>query len=164
MNNNIKEAYFAGGCFWGVEHYFQDLDGVISTEVGYMGGKLENPNYNEVKKGSTGHAETLKIIFDESKINFEDLAKLFFEIHDPTQIDRQGPDIGSQYRSIIFYTDEKQKETSKKLINFLEEKDNINITTQLIMADKFWPAEEYHQKYYKKTGGTPYCHIRIKRF
>lgn len=163
-DKNIREAYFAGGCFWGVEHLFKNIPGVISTEVGYMGGDLNNPLYQDVKTGETGHAESLKIVYDENKVSFEGLAKLFFEIHDPTQINRQGPDIGEQYRSAIFYTNKAQKEISEKLIKFLKEEKSMNIVTQLIKAEKFWKAEEYHQKYYEKTGGTPYCHIRTKIF
>lgn len=159
----MQKAYFAGGCFWGVQYYFENEKGVISTKVGYMGGKTENPTYEEVKTSKTGHAETLEVVFDETKTSFENLAKLFFEIHDPGQKNGQGPDIGEQYRSVIFYTDEKQKNTAEKLITILKDK-GYKVVTKLVKADKFWEAEDYHQKYYDKTGGEPYCHIRQKKF
>lgn len=163
MNKNTQKAYFAGGCFWGVEYHFQKLPGVISTKVGYMGGNVENPTYEEVSGHGTGHAESMEVIFDPEKTSFEELAKYFFEIHDPTQINRQGPDIGEQYRSVIFYVDEEQKKISQKLINILKEK-GYKVVTELEKAGTFWGAEEYHQKYYAKNGHTPYCHIYTKRF
>lgn len=163
MPNNFKETYFAGGCFWGVEYYFQHLDGVIGTKVGYMGGHTENPTYEDVCRGDTGHVETLEASFDESKVSYEELAKLFFEIHDPTQKDRQGPDIGYQYRSVIFYTNERQKKTAEKLIRILK-KNGYDVVTELMAAGPFWEAEDYHQKYYAKNGHQPYCHFRVKRF
>ncbi|MBC8416388.1 MAG: bifunctional methionine sulfoxide reductase B/A protein [Candidatus Cloacimonetes bacterium] len=158
-----EKAYFAGGCFWGVEYHFQKLEGVISTSVGYMGGNLKNPVYYDVTTGTTGHAETAKIVYDPSKISYEELTKLFFEIHDPTQINRQGPDIGHQYRSAVYYTSDEQKETAKKLIEILEEK-GYDVATEVESANKFYPAEKYHQDYYEKKGSLPYCHIYTKRF
>ncbi len=157
--DNIEIAYFAGGCFWGVENYFQNLEGVISTKVGYMGGFVENPTYEQVCYENTGHAEALEVKFNNLKTSFENLAKLFFEIHDPTQINRQGPDIGERYRSAIFYTNEKQKAISLNLINILKEK-GIDAVTQIIPATIFWEAEDYHQKYYLYKGQRPYCHFR----
>lgn len=159
---NTKKAYFAGGCFWGVEYFFQQLDGV-TTKVGYMGGDTKHPTYEQVCKDNTHHAEVLEVTYDTDKQTFEELAKLFFEIHDPTQLNKQGPDIGEQYRSAIFYIDNEQKEISQKLINILKDKD-LDVVTQLEKASTFYPAEEYHQKYYKKNGKEPYCHIRVKRF
>ncbi|MCP4725030.1 MAG: bifunctional methionine sulfoxide reductase B/A protein [bacterium] len=159
----LQKAYFAGGCFWGVEYYFQKTDGVISTSVGYMGGKTDNPTYQEICTGRTGHAETMEVEFDPSKTTFETLARLFFEIHDPTQQDRQGPDIGDQYRSAVFYTDEKQKETVERLIGILKDK-GLKVVTKLEKADKYWEAENYHQNYYKNNGKLPYCHGYTKRF
>jgi peptide methionine sulfoxide reductase msrA/msrB len=158
-----QNAYFAGGCFWGVEYFFQNTKGVKSTRVGYMGGHKANPNYKEVCSGTTGHAETLEVVYDPSVTNFEELAKLFFEIHDPTQFNRQGPDIGQQYRSAIFYTDDQQKETAEKLINILKKK-GYNVVTEVVKADKFWEAEEDHQLYYQKNKKKPYCHIYKKIF
>jgi peptide methionine sulfoxide reductase msrA/msrB len=161
--DGTQKAYFAGGCFWGVEHYFQKEPGVIATRVGYMGGTTENPTYEDVSHKNTGHAETIEVTFDPSKTTYEKLAKLFFEIHDPAQQNRQGPDVGTQYRSAIFFADAEQKKTVEKLIAILKEK-GIEVATELTAAPTFWPAEEYHQKYYTKTGGTPYCHVRKKVF
>jgi len=158
-----KKAYFAGGCFWGVEYYFQKEEGVLSTNVGYMGGHIKNPTYQEVCNGATGHDETVEIIFDPSETNFEKLAKLFFEIHDPTQVNHQGPDYGEQYRSAIFYVDDDQKRIAEKLIRILEKK-GYKIATEITKSDKFWQAEQYHQDYYQSNGKRPYCHSRIKRF
>jgi peptide methionine sulfoxide reductase msrA/msrB len=159
----VNTAYFAGGCFWGVEHYFKKADGVISTRVGYMGGHKNNPTYEEVCSGTTGHAETIEVVFDPAKTTYEKLARLFFEIHDPTQKNRQGPDIGKQYRSAIFYINEEQRKTAVKLIQLLEKK-GYHVTTELTPADTFWKAETYHQNYYTKTGKEPYCHVYTKRF
>jgi peptide methionine sulfoxide reductase msrA/msrB len=156
-------AYFAGGCFWGVEYYLKKEPGVISTRVGYMGGHTKNPTYKEVCTGSTGHAETLEVVFDPSRTSYEKLARLFFETHDPTQRNRQGPDIGEQYRSAIFYTDDNQKKTAEKLIDILKNK-GFRVATELAKADTFWVAEKYHQDYYGKTGKLPYCHGYTKRF
>lgn len=158
-----ETAIFAGGCFWGVEHLFKNVDGVLETDVGYIGGHLANPTYEQVCSNTTGHAEAMKVVFDPGKTNFEEMAKLFFEIHDPTQVNRQGPDIGDQYRSEIFYTSEKQKRISEELIGILESK-GMKVATRLTKAGTFWPAEGYHQEYYLKTGGTPYCHVYTKRF
>jgi peptide methionine sulfoxide reductase msrA/msrB len=157
------KAYFAGGCFWGVEYYMQKAPGVISTTVGYMGGHTEHPTYKEVCTGTTGHAETAEIVFDPSKTSYETLARLFFEIHDPTQVNRQGPDVGDQYRSEIFFTDASQKQTIEKLIGLLTEK-GFKVATQLAPAGPFWKAEDYHQDYYANNGHTPYCHGYTKRF
>lgn len=163
MKNNLQKAYFAAGCFWGVEYCFQEAKGVVSTRVGYMGGEAAMPTYEEVCGGKTGHAETLEVIFDAEKTSFEDLARLFFEIHDPTQKDRQGPDLGRQYRSVIFYTNEEQKNISLKLIRMLRDKE-IDAVTEIVPATVFYPAEEYHQRYYNQTGQEPYCHARRRIF
>jgi peptide methionine sulfoxide reductase msrA/msrB len=161
--NVPQKAYFAGGCFWGVDYWFKTLPGVISVKSGYMGGTTKNPTYKQVCTGKTGHAETVEIIFDPNKTDYETLAKYFFEIHDPTQKNRQGPDVGSQYRSAIFYTDDKQKETAQRLIEQLRRK-GLDVVTSVEQARGFWPAEDYHQDYYEKTGGKPYCHFPVKRF
>lgn len=158
-----QTAYFAGGCFWGVEYHFQKLTGVINTQVGYMGGRKKNPSYDDVNKGDTGHAEALSITFDSEKISFEKLAKHFFEIHDSTQKDKQGPDIGKQYRSMIFYTDEKQKEIARDLIKQLKTL-GYKVVTKLEKADRFWLAEDYHQQYFSKNNQLPYCHKYTKIF
>ncbi len=164
-NNKPKTdtAWFAGGCFWGMEYLFRRLPGVVATRVGYMGGHKEKPTYEEVCSGTTGHLETLEVTFDPAKVSYEALAKIFFEIHDPTQANGQGPDIGEQYLSAVFCKDDRQKKTIEKLIAILREK-GLDVVTQIREAGTFWPAEEYHQDYYNKTGGTPYCHIRVKRF
>ncbi|MBN2410582.1 bifunctional methionine sulfoxide reductase B/A protein [candidate division KSB1 bacterium] len=159
----IQNAYFAGGCFWGTEYYLQKAKGVKSTTVGYMGGSKANPTYKEVCEGNTGHVETVKVEFDPNETSFEELAKLFFEIHDPTQKNGQGPDIGEQYLSVIFYTNDEQKQISEKLLKILHDKD-YKVDTRLIKADKFWKAEDYHQDYYQHNGKQPYCHFYTKRF
>jgi len=159
----LETAIFAGGCFWGVEYHFQKAKGVISTTVGYTGGHKDNPTYEEVCSGKTGHIEAIKVVYDPSKTSYEEMAKLFFEIHDPTQVDRQGPDIGEQYRSVIFYQNEEQKKIAEKLIEILKEK-GYKVATKLEPASTFWEAEDYHQDYYKKKGSLPYCHFYTKRF
>ena len=160
---STEEAIFAGGCFWGVEHLLQQQKGVLSVESGYTGGKVKNPTYEQVCTGKTGHAEAVRIIYDPSKTSYETLAKLFFEIHDPTQSDRQGPDIGPQYRSEIFYITPGQKKIAEELIGRLKAK-GYDVKTKVTRATEFYPAEIYHQDYYDKTGKTPYCHIYTKRF
>jgi len=159
----LKHAVFAGGCFWGVEHLMQQQRGVASVTSGYTGGTVENPTYKQVCTGKTGHAEAVDILYDPNAVDYEKLARLFFEIHDFTQLNRQGPDIGNQYRSAVFYEDESQKETAEKLIQLLEDR-GYNVKTQVVKAGKFWPAEAYHQDYYLKTGKVPYCHRRRKVF
>jgi len=158
-----ETAIFAGGCFWGVEHFFQRARGVVSTRVGYTGGNAENPTYEEVCAGGTGHAEAVLVTYDPAVTSYEEMAKLFFEIHDPSQVDRQGPDVGAQYRSAVFYLDEKQKAAAAGLIAVLQKK-GVRAATRVLPAGKFWPAEEYHQQYYRKNGKAPYCHARQSKF
>ena len=158
-----ETAIFAGGCFWGVEHLLRQVKGVLSVESGYTGGKTSNPTYEEICSGETGHAEAVEVVFDANQVSYEKVAKYFFEIHDPTQTDRQGPDIGTQYRSEIFYTSEEQKNSATRLINLLKSK-GYKVATKVTKAAKFYPAEKYHQDYYLKKGTQPYCHSFIKRF
>jgi peptide methionine sulfoxide reductase msrA/msrB len=158
-----ETAIFASGCFWGTEHWLKKKEGVISTDVGYIGGHVKNPTYKQVCYENTGHAEAVRVVFDPSKVTYEELAILFFETHDPTQVNRQGPDVGDQYRSEIFYTNEKQKEISENLIKKLKRK-GYKVATNITKASEFWVAEDYHQDYYQKQGATPYCHFYTKRF
>ena len=158
-----KKAYFAGGCFWGVEYHFEKLDGVNSVVSGYMGGHTENPSYRDVVYKKTGHLEVVEVSYDASKVDFETLARLFFEIHDPTQTNGQGPDIGSQYLSAIFTSDVNEKKTIKKLVDILEDK-GLKIATKVYDSVPFYKAEDYHQNYYAKTGKKPYCHSYKKLF
>jgi peptide methionine sulfoxide reductase msrA/msrB len=156
-------AIFAGGCFWGVEYFLQKAPGVISVTSGYTGGDVKNPTYREVCTGNTGHAEAVKIVYDPSKTTYENLLKLFLEIHDPTQVGRQGPDVGDQYRSEIFYLNDEQKRIAEKDINVLKAK-GMKIATAITKASEFYPAEAYHQDYYFNNGKVPYCHAYTKRF
>ena len=158
-----SEAIFAGGCFWGIEHYFKEVNGVISVTSGYTGGHTTNPTYKEVCMGKTGHAEAVKVVFDSSKVSYEELAKLFFEIHDPTQLNRQGPDRGQQYRSAIFYTNEEQKQIAEKLIAMLRA-NGYDVVTKLEPATKFYEAESYHQDYLAKHPERQSCHTKVDRF
>jgi len=158
-----ERAIFASGCFWGTEYHLQRAPGVISTAVGYTGGRLANPTYKQVCTDRTGHAEAVEVIYDPTKTSYEKLARLFFETHDFTQLNRQGPDVGKQYRSAVFYLDQEQKQTADELIKTLKEK-GFAVKTEVTKATKFWPAELYHQDYYKKTGKTPYCHVYRKIF
>lgn len=160
---NTERAVFASGCFWGVEYQLQKLDGIISTSVGYTGGHIPNPTYEQVCTGRTGHAEAVEVVFDPTKVSYETIARLYFETHDPTQVDGQGPDIGTQYRSEIFYLSDEQKVTAEKLITLLQKK-GLAVVTDLSPATTFYDAEDYHQDYYVKKGGTPYCHTYTKRF
>jgi len=159
----IEKAIFASGCFWGTEYYFQGAAGVISTTVGYTGGHLDNPTYEQVCSDRTGHAEAVEVEYDSSKTSYEELAKLFFETHDFTQDNRQGADAGAQYRSAIFYLNEQQRHIARRLADALKKK-GYDVKTQIVPAGKFWPAEEYHQDYYEKMGKAPCCHRTQKIF
>jgi peptide methionine sulfoxide reductase msrA/msrB len=156
-------ALFASGCFWGTEFYFQKAKGVLQTNVGYTGGHKEHATYHDVCSGTTGHAETVEVIFDPSQTSYEELTKLFFETHNPGQKNRQGPDIGTQYRSAIFYLNEEQKQIAERLVGELRDK-GYEVVTELTKAGPFWKAEDKHQQYYTKGGGNPYCHRYVKKF
>lgn len=156
-------AIFASGCFWGTQYYLQGAKGVLSTTVGYTGGHTTAPVYEEIYNGATGHAEAVQVIYDPGLISYEELAKLFFETHDFTQVNRQGPDIGEQYRSEIFYHDGAQKMTAEKLIGILSAK-GFKVATRITPAGAFWKAEDYHQNYYQKNGHQFDCHVYRKIF
>lgn len=159
----VERAMFAGGCFWGVEHLLEKTPGVIEAVSGYSGGYTKDPTYKAVCTGKTGHAETVLIRFDPKQISYEKLARLFFEIHDPTTMNRQGPDIGSQYRSAVYYFNEEQKKTALKLIGELRLL-GWDVVTQVAPADKFYPAEDYHQDYIEHNPTRHICHRPINRF
>ena len=159
----LKKAYFAGGCFWGVEYYLEKIDGVKEVTSGFMGGHMKNPGYYDVVRKDTGHLETVEVVYDPAEVSYETLAKTFFEIHDPTQADGQGPDIGSQYLSAIFVSNTEERKTIERLIDILEKK-GFNIVTKVLPKAPFYRAESYHQDYYERKGSTPYCHRRVKRF
>lgn len=156
--NNKQLATFAAGCFWGVQFYFDQVPGVTKTTVGYIGGVTENPTYEQVCYENTGHAEAVEIEFDSEKVSYETLVKQFFRMHDPTQLNRQGPDIGDQYRSAIFYHDDTQKEIVEKVTQELASEYKKPIVTEIVSASHFYDAEEYHQKYAEKTGHGM-CHV-----
>lgn len=166
MNNeNLEKATFGGGCFWCVEAVFDQLNGVSHVTSGYSGGHVENPTYKQVCEGTTGHAEVVQVEFDPGIISYDELLEVFWTVHDPTQLNRQGNDIGTQYRSVIFYENDEQKLTAERSIREFEASDmyNGNFTTQLVPLEKFYPAEEYHQDYYEKDGGqNPYCTLVVK--
>ena len=155
----METATFAAGCFWGVEEAFRKLDGVLSTQVGYMGGTTDRPSYEDVCTGLTGHAEAVQMEFDPEKISYRDLLKTFWEVHDPTQHNRQGPDVGSQYRSAIFYHNREQKRDAEGSMRSLHSSGKYRkpIVTQIVPATSFWRAEEHHQQYVAKTG-KKVCH------
>ena len=157
----LNKAVFAAGCFWGVETAFRNLKGVADVKVGYIGGHTENPTYEDVCRGDTGHAEAVEVVFDPEKISYGDLLDAFWNLHNPTTLNRQGPDVGEQYRSAIFYLDDEQKkmaEESKKKLND-SKKFEKEIVTEITKAGIFYPAEEYHQQYFAKKGIDPTCHV-----
>ena len=159
----LQKAYFASGCFWGTEYWFMKAAGVKETTAGFMGGHTEKPTYKEVCSKSTGHVETVEALFDPTQTSYEKLLKLYFETHDFTQVGGQGPDVGEQYRSVIFYLDETQKLMAERCLNLLRQM-GYAPATSLEQASVFWAAEDYHQEYYDKKQGKPYCHIYRKIF
>lgn len=154
MTVAVQKATFGAGCFWGVEAAFRELKGVVSTSVGYMGGTLENPTYKDVCTDRTGHAEVVEVLYDPDQISYEDLLDVFWKIHDPTTLNRQGPDRGTQYRSVIFHHTPEQEVAARASKERLRQSGRFkrDIVTQIEPAAKFWRAEEYHQQYYEKTG------------
>jgi methionine-S-sulfoxide reductase len=162
-----KTAILAGGCFWGVEELFRQLKGVLATEVGYTGGVIPHPTYDLVKKGQSGHAEAIQVKFDPSQMTYENLLKFFFKIHDPTTLNQQGNDIGSQYRSAIFYQNEEQRKTALKVKELVEASGlwKKPLVTEIVQAKVFYKAEAYHQKYLKNNPTGYTCHyIRDFKF
>lgn len=160
---DTEEAIVAGGCFWGVEHFLRLEPGVLKVEVGYTGGRALNPDYDEVCRGNTGHYEAARVVYDRAKTDYHRVLKRFFEIHDPTQRLGQGPDIGSQYKSAVFYYNEEQHKEAEHLIQRLR-KNGYDVATVLLEVQIFWPAECYHQNYYAKHNKLPYCHRPEDRF
>jgi peptide-methionine (S)-S-oxide reductase len=156
----MERAIFAAGCFWGVEQAFARVPGVLDTQVGYSGGHVEQPTYQQVCTDSTGHAEVVEVTFDPAHVSYTQLLDVFFASHDPTQKDRQGPDVGSQYRSAIFTVDEDQAATARAKVKALEESGRFSrpIVTEITPAGPFWRAEEHHQRYFEKQGGGA-CHV-----
>ena len=162
LYDNQKEvAVFAGGCFWCTEAVFEDLKGVNSVMPGYAGGTVEHPTYEQVCGGKTGHAEVIRIEFDPAKIAYTDLLTVFFATHNPTTLNQQGEDMGTQYRSAIFYTTESQKKDAEKFISKLNEGGGPKAVTEVAPLNAFYPAEEYHRKYYQNNSSAPYCQVVI---
>jgi peptide-methionine (S)-S-oxide reductase len=158
-NPMTEKAVFAAGCFWGVESIYQQIDGVIDTTVGYVGGKTDNPTYKEICYSDTGHAEAVEIIYDPAKVSYETLLDIFWRAHDPTTLNRQGPDVGSQYRSAVFYATPEQKDAAEKVKNESQKKWKKPIVTEITEAAIFYPAEDYHQDYFSKKGIQKSCHF-----
>ncbi len=160
----IKEATFGAGCFWCIEACYQDLEGVISVTSGYSGGPLENPTYKQVCEGNTGHAEIARIVYDDERVSFDELLEVFWFVHDPTQLNRQGNDVGTQYRSVIFYHDEIQKELAIKYKQKLTQ-DQVwekPIVTMVEPLTNYYPAEDYHNNYFALNPGNPYCNAVVR--
>jgi methionine-S-sulfoxide reductase len=160
MNQTIV---LGGGCFWCLEAVFQQVDGVLSVTSGYSGGVIENPTYRQVCQGSTGHAEVVEVIFDDQAISLTEILEIFFVIHDPTTLNRQGADVGTQYRSVVFYQTKNEQMVIEKIIQSFKEKELYNdpIVTQVLPLEKFYPAEEYHQNYYQNNPNQGYCQVVI---
>jgi peptide-methionine (S)-S-oxide reductase len=157
----MEKATFGGGCFWGVEVAFRQIPDVTATQVGYMGGNLKNPTYKDVCTDRTGHAEVVEVTFDPAKVSYEDVLKVFWTCHDPTQLNRQGPDVGTQYRSVIFYHSPEQQAAARASKEELKRSGSFQrpIVTQIVPVSDFWRAEEYHQQYLEKRGLAT-CHIK----
>jgi peptide-methionine (S)-S-oxide reductase len=165
QDNTQKEetAYLAGGCFWCLEAVYDELEGVKDVVSGYAGGHVRNPSYRQVITGATGHAETVRLIFDPDQVSYRDILRVFFTIHDPTTLNRQGADIGTQYRSAIFYTSPEQKTAAEEIIRELETEKvwDDPVVTEMVPIEEFYPAEDYHQEYFKHNPLQPYCQVVI---
>ena len=164
QSKQSRTAVFGGGCFWCTEAVFQMLKGVSKVESGYAGGKTDNPSYEAVSSGNTGHAEVIRVTYDPAVISYEDLLTVFFGSHDPTTPNRQGADVGEQYRSVIFYKTEEEKETAERVAKEIQDslKDGTRVVTQILPIENFFPAEGYHQNYYKTNTSAPYCQLVIE--
>lgn len=160
---DTEEGIFAGGCFWGVEALFKKLEGVVAVISGYCGGTINNPSYQDICTGKSGHYEAVRVLFDKAKLSYENLCQYFFEIHDFSQKNGQGPDIGSQYKSAIFYYNDEQKLRAEKTVKILQEKD-FSVASKILPVSIFWRAEEEHQNYYERKQTEPYCHFHRKIF
>lgn len=158
--DRVQVATFGAGCFWGVEARFRQTEGVVDTAVGYCGGRIESPTYRQVCTGRTGHAEVVRVAYDPEQVSYDKLLDLFFELHDPTQVNRQGPDVGTQYRSVVFFHNPAQKAAAEAKIDELQGERRFyrDIATQVVPAQPFWRAEEYHQQYFEKRG-LETCHL-----
>jgi peptide-methionine (S)-S-oxide reductase len=156
-------ATLGGGCFWCLEAVFQELEGVLSVESGYSGGKVDRPSYREVCSGATGHAEVVRVTFDPGRLSYRELLEVFFAIHDPTTLNRQGADVGTQYRSVIFHHDQEQRRTAERVISEFDESGEwpSPIVTELSPLDEFYPAEDYHRNYFRSNPDQPYCRVVI---
>ena len=163
MTTTHKLAVFGAGCFWGVESAFRAVEGVVDVAVGYAGGTVPKPNYRTVCSGKTGHAEVVQVEYDPARVSFEQLLEVFWQIHDPTTLNRQGPDFGTQYRSIVFYSDENERKAAEESKRRLDESGKLGrpVVTQIVPAAEFYRAEEYHQRYYERMGIAPTCGIRV---
>ena len=161
MDNNIQIATFGGGCFWCIDAAFRRVKGVLNVSSGYAGGEIENPSYQQICTGLTGHAEVVQLDFDSSIVSYNTLLEMFFTLHDATQLNRQGNDVGTQYRSVIYYHDEKQKAESQAMIDALQKQIREPIVTELSTLTNFYPAEQYHQDYYNENPNQGYCSILI---
>ncbi|MFV0388713.1 MAG: peptide-methionine (S)-S-oxide reductase MsrA [Pyrinomonadaceae bacterium] len=168
--NNLETATLGGGCFWCIEPIFDDLNGVVDVVSGYSGGVTENPNYQEVCTGSTEHAEVIQVVFDPAVISFADVLRVFFAVHNPTTLNRQGNDIGSQYRSVVFFHTEEQRKTAEAIIKEISDENiwDAPIVTEITEFTKFYPAEDYHQQYFANNPNQPYCAAvvapKVKKF
>ena len=164
-NMNTKQATFAAGCFWGVEATFRKVPGVVSTQVGYTGGHTENPNYRQVCTDRTGHAEAVLVTYDPAKVSYPELLDAFWSLHDPTTANRQGPDVGTQYRSVIFFHDAEQEKQARESMKEVDDSGVFKrkIVTEIVPATKFYPAEDYHQQYFEKQGMAESCHVGIAK-